>query len=68
MTDDHISALSRTRANLVGERRAYAEKLAADGERHDMERWRQIFVEIQTTIEVVDVAISDETRLLQEQA
>lgn len=68
MPEDHISALSQTRANLVAERRAYADKLAGHGERHDMERWRQIFVDIQTAIEVVDAAIRDETRLLPEMA
>ena len=63
MTNEYISQLVRTRSNLVDERRSYAAKLAGHGERHDMERWREIFVEIQTSIEVVDAAIKDEASM-----
>ncbi len=66
LSDLHGLQLVQTRANLVDERRAYAAKLAGHGERHDMERWRQIFVEIQNTITVVDAAILDEAKLSSE--
>jgi len=63
LSDHHSLQLVQTRANLVEERRTYAAKLAGHGERHDMERWRQILVDIQNTITVVDLAILDEAKL-----
>ncbi len=63
MSNEHIAQLVQTRSNLVDDRRTYVAKLAGHGERHDMERWRQIIVDLQTTISVVDVAIEDETKL-----
>lgn len=63
MSDYDMSQLVQTRANLVEERRTYAAKLAGHGERQDKERWRQIFVDIQRTIDVVDTAITDEAKL-----
>lgn len=63
MSDYDMSQLVRTRANLVDERRTYAAKLASHGERQDKARWRQIFVDIQNTITVVDTAITDEAKL-----
>ena len=68
LSDHHNLQLVQTRANLVEERRSYAAKLAGHGERHDMERWRQIFVEIQNAITVVDMAILDEAKLRAEGA
>ncbi len=63
MSDYDMSQLVQTRANLVDERRTYAAKLAGHGERQDKERWRQIFVDIQNAITVVDTAITDEANL-----
>ncbi len=67
MSNEHIAQLVQTRTNLVDDRRNYVAKLAGHGERHDMERWRQILVDLQNTISTIDVAIEDETKLNAEQ-
>lgn len=63
MSNEHITLLTRTRAKLVEDRRAYAARLAGHGEREEMERWRRILVDIQNTITAVDKAIADEAKL-----
>ncbi len=63
MSNEHIAQLVQTRTNIVDDRRNYVAKLTGHGERHDMERWRQILVDLQNTISIIDAAIEDETKL-----
>jgi hypothetical protein len=61
MTPDHISALQRSRAKLVEQRRSLVKR---DGTTDRNEGYAERIVAIQAAIEATDRAIGDEEQLL----
>jgi hypothetical protein len=60
MTEVYIERLAAARERLAADRRAIAAELAKPYDLGKTEEWRKSFVEIQTTIDAIDRAVSDE--------
>ncbi|HUN96170.1 MAG TPA: hypothetical protein VMU69_08025 [Bradyrhizobium sp.] len=59
---EHLERLRAARIQTVEGRRKVAARLAEDYQEGHAEELRELFVELQTTIEAIDRAIEDEQR------
>jgi hypothetical protein len=63
MTEVYVERLAAARERLAADRCAIAAELAKPYDRGKTEEWRKSFVEIQTTIDAIDRAVSDERHI-----
>jgi hypothetical protein len=66
LKNEHIQQLAAARAAAITQRRQVAAALAESYKRGHTENMRDLFVKLQDSIEAIDRAIADESRLAAE--
>jgi len=61
--NDHLAELLAARARMVAERREVASALTEKYRRSQTNEMRELFVQIQATIDAIDRAIADEKNI-----